>query len=93
MLAFGRGLLANPKLFLFDEPSLGIAPLIVKEIAENIKQLVQEGATIILVEQNASLALKLANWAYVLETGKIVLKGASAELANNEYVKKAYLGL
>jgi branched-chain amino acid transport system ATP-binding protein len=69
MLAFGRALLSNPKIFLFDEPSLGLAPIIVHEIGERIKQLADEGYTIILVEQNAKLALELANTAYVLETG------------------------
>ena len=93
MLAFGRGLLANPKLFLFDEPSLGIAPIVVREIGEHIRQLAEEGATVILVEQNASLALKLSKKAYVLETGNIALEGQAAELANNEHVRTAYLGL
>ncbi len=93
MLAFGRGLLANPKLFLFDEPSLGIAPIVVREIGEHIRQLAQEGATIILVEQNASLALKLSKKAYVLETGTIVLEGDAKQLANNKHVRAAYLGL
>ena len=93
MLAFGRGLLANPKLFLFDEPSLGIAPILVKELGDHIKQLAEAGATVILVEQNASLALKLAKRAYVLESGRIALEGDAKQLTNNEHVRKAYLGL
>jgi len=93
MLAFGRGLLSNPKLFLFDEPSLGIAPIIVHEIGKRIKQLADEGYTIILVEQNAILALELARKAYVLETGKVALEGDAKTLKNNGYVKKVYLGI
>lgn len=93
MLAFGRGLLSNPKLFLFDEPSLGIAPIIVHEIGERISRLAEEGYTIILVEQNAILALELAKRAYVLETGKVALAGDAKQLKNNEYVKKVYLGI
>jgi len=93
MLAFGRGLLSNPKLFLFDEPSLGIAPIIVHEIGKRIRQLADEGYTIILVEQNAILALELAKKAYVLETGKIALEGDAQRLRNNDYVKKVYLGI
>lgn len=93
MLAFGRALLSNPKFFLFDEPSLGIAPIIVHEIGERIRQLADEGYTIILVEQNAILALELAKKAYVLETGRVALEGAAKQLKNNEYVKKIYLGI
>ncbi len=93
MLAFGRGLLSNPKLFLFDEPSLGIAPIIVHEIGERISRLADEGYTIILVEQNAILALELAKKAYVLETGKVALEGDAKQLRDNEYVKKVYLGI
>ena len=93
MLAFGQALLSNPKLFLFDEPSLGIAPILVKEIGERIKRLSDEGNTIILVEQNANLALELAKKAYVLETGSVALEGDAKQLKNNEYVKKVYLGL
>jgi len=93
MLAFGRGLLSNPKLFLFDEPSLGIAPIIVHEIGDRIRRLADEGYTIILVEQNAILALELARRAYVLETGKVALEGDAKQLKNNEYVKKVYLGI
>lgn len=93
MLAFGRALLANPKLFIFDEPSLGIAPIIVREIGERIRQLADEGYTIILVEQNAIMALELARKAYVLEIGKVALEGDAEQLKNNEYVKKIYLGI
>lgn len=93
MLAFGRALLSNPKFFLFDEPSLGIAPIIVHEIGERIRQLANEGYTIILVEQNAILALELAKKAYVLETGRVALEGDAKQLKNNEHVKKIYLGI
>ncbi len=93
MLAFGRALLSDPHLFLFDEPSLGIAPIIVHEIGERIKRLADDGYTIILVEQNATIALELAEKAYVLETGKVALEGDAKQLKNNEYVKKVYLGI
>lgn len=93
MLAFGRALLSNPKIFLFDEPSLGMAPIIVHQIGERIQQLADEGYTIILVEQNATLALELANAAYVLETGKVAMEGDADRLKNNDYVKKVYLGI
>ena len=93
MLAFGRALLSAPKLFLFDEPSLGLAPIIVRQIGERIKLLADEGFTVILVEQNATLALELANAAYVLETGKVAMEGDADRLKNNEYVKKVYLGI
>jgi branched-chain amino acid transport system ATP-binding protein len=93
MLAFGRGLLSNPKLFLFDEPSLGIAPIIVHEIGERIRRLADEGYTIILVEQNAIMALELAKKAYVLETGRVALEGDAKKLRNDDYVKKVYLGI
>jgi branched-chain amino acid transport system ATP-binding protein len=92
MLATGRGLMSRPKLLLMDEPSMGLAPLLVKEIFEIIKEINKEGTTILLVEQNAHMALSIANRAYVLETGKIVLEGPAKELAQNEEVKKAYLG-
>ena len=93
MLAFGRAILSNPKLFLFDEPSLGIAPILVKEMAEHIRKLAEEGYTIVLVEQNATLALTLAKRAYLLEMGKIALEGDANQLQNNEHVRKAYLGI
>lgn len=93
MLAFGRALLSNPKLFLFDEPSLGLSPILVKEVASCIRQLADQGYAVILVEQNASLALSLAKRAYVLETGRVALEGDAKELQNNEHVKKLYLGM
>lgn len=93
MVAFGRALLSNPKLFLFDEPSLGMAPIVVKEIGKIIRQLANDGYTIVLVEQNATMALELSKNAYVLETGKVSLEGASEELQKSDYVKKVYLGI
>jgi branched-chain amino acid transport system ATP-binding protein len=92
MLAIGRGLMSKPDLLLLDEPSLGLAPLMVKEIANIIQEIHNKGMTIILVEQNAFLALRLSNRGYVLETGKIMFEGRSDDLVGNEYVKKAYLG-
>ena len=92
MLAMGRALMARPKVILMDEPSLGLAPLVVKEIAKIIERFKEEGFSVVLVEQNASLALKLADKGYVLETGIIVLEGHTEELTQDEHVKKAYLG-
>lgn len=92
MLAMGRALMSNPKLLLLDEPSLGLSPILVMEIAKIIRNIHQEGRTIVLVEQNARLALSLAQYGYVLETGSIVLKGDTKDLRENEDVKKAYLG-
>jgi branched-chain amino acid transport system ATP-binding protein len=92
MLAIGRALMAKPRLLLLDEPSLGLAPLIVKHIGEIIRQLNMEGCTILLVEQNARMALKLANYAYVLESGRVVLSGTGSELLANDYVEQVYLG-
>jgi len=92
MLAMGRALMSNPKLILMDEPSLGLSPILVMEIAKIIKDIHQEGKTIVLVEQNARLALALADRAYVLETGNIVLSGDAKELRDTDEVKKAYLG-
>ena len=92
MLAIGRGLMAGPKLLLLDEPSMGLAPLIVAEISRIIKALNDEGTTILLVEQNSKMALGLADYGYVLDTGNIVLEGKGAELKNDEAVIKAYLG-
>ncbi|HID85845.1 MAG TPA: ABC transporter ATP-binding protein, partial [Anaerolineae bacterium] len=92
MLAIGRGLMSDPKVFLLDEPSLGLAPMLVDKIFEIIQQINHEGRTILLVEQNAYLALRIADRAYVMETGRIVLEGEAAALLDNEYVKKAYLG-
>ncbi|MBN2899226.1 MAG: ABC transporter ATP-binding protein [Clostridia bacterium] len=92
MLAVGRGLMTKPKIMMMDEPSLGLAPLIVKDIFEIIKKINKEGVTILLIEQNAKAALEISDYAYVLEIGKIVLEGKGEELLHNEEVKKAYLG-
>jgi branched-chain amino acid transport system ATP-binding protein len=92
MLAIGRGLMARPKVLLLDEPSLGLAPLLVKEIFQVLSGLRAEGTTILLVEQNARVALEVADRAYVLETGKVVLHGTPLELISDEEVQKAYLG-
>lgn len=92
MLAIGRALMARPELMLMDEPSMGLAPLLVKEIFEIIQDINAKGTTILLVEQNANMALSIANKAYVIETGEIVLQGSAQELLKSEDVKKAYLG-
>jgi len=92
MLAIARALMAGPKLILMDEPSLGLAPKVVSEMARIITSLRDGGYSVLLVEQNAALALELADWGYVLETGKMALKGKGQELIGNDYVKKAYLG-
>jgi len=92
MLAMGRALMTHGRLMLLDEPSMGLAPVLVRDIFDTLKEINAQGTTILLVEQNANMALKLANRGYVLETGDIVLEGTSAELATNPEVKKAYLG-
>ena len=92
MLAMGRGLMSNPKLLMLDEPSMGLAPILVEQIFEIIKRLHKAGTTILLVEQNARMALSVADRGYVLETGKIVATGTGEELLRDEAVKKAYLG-
>lgn len=92
MLAMGRALMANPKIMLLDEPSMGLSPLLVKEIFDIIKDINKQGVTILLVEQNAKMALGIADHAYVIETGKIVMSGTGEELLNSDRVKKAYLG-
>lgn len=92
MLAMGRALMAKPRILLMDEPSMGLSPLLVKEIFRIIKDINAHGTTVLLVEQNAKMALSIADRAYVMETGKITLEGTGAELADNEQVKKAYLG-
>lgn len=92
MLAMGRALMIRPKIMLLDEPSMGLAPLVVKGIFNIIKEINEAGTTVLLVEQNAHMALSIANRAYVLETGNIVLSGDAKELLNNASVKNAYLG-
>ena len=92
MLAIGRGLMSQPRLLLLDEPSMGLAPLLVKEIFSIIKEINAGGTTILLVEQNAHMALSIAHKAYVLETGRITLSGTAKELSESEAVRKAYLG-
>lgn len=92
MLAMGRALMSNPKIILMDEPSMGLSPILVSEIFRIIKEVSADGATVLLVEQNAKKALSVADRAYVLETGKIVLSGDASELIHNEEIKKAYLG-
>ena len=93
MLATARGLMSNPKILLMDEPSMGLAPVLVDQIFDVIKELNAAGTTILLVEQNALMALGIAHRAYVLQTGKIVLSGKAEEVAGDENVKKAYLGI
>lgn len=92
MLAMGRALMIKPRILLMDEPSMGLAPLVVKDIFSIIKEINKSGTTVLLVEQNAHMALSIANKAYVLETGKIVLEGDAKELLSNDSVRSAYLG-
>ena len=92
MLAMGRALMSHPKLMMLDEPSMGLAPILVEQVFSIIRQLHEEGTTILLVEQNAQMALSVADRAYVMETGTITLQGTGAELARSDQVKKAYLG-
>lgn len=92
MLAVGRALMSRPKLMMMDEPSLGLAPLVVRDIFSIIKEINKRGVTILLIEQNANMALKTADYGYVMETGRITLTGSGMELLQNEAVKKAYLG-
>jgi branched-chain amino acid transport system ATP-binding protein len=92
MLAMGRALMSNPRLLLLDEPSMGLAPMLVEKIFEIVVEINKTGTTIMLVEQNASMALSIAHRAYVLETGEVVLSGNAKELAENPEVRKAYLG-
>ena len=92
MLAVGRALMSRPKLIMMDEPSLGLAPLVVKGIFDIIKEINKQGVTVLLIEQNANMALKVADYAYVLETGRIGLSGTGRDLLVNEDVKRAYLG-
>ena len=93
MLAIGRAMMTNPRVLLLDEPSLGLAPLIVQEIARILVKISKKGISVILVEQNAELALELARHGYVLETGSIVLEGEAKGLMDNDHVRKAYLGI
>jgi branched-chain amino acid transport system ATP-binding protein len=93
MLAIGRGLMAHPRLFLLDEPSMGLAPILVDTIFETIESINKEGVTVLLVEQNALMALSIAHRGYVLQTGQIVLSDTAANLQQNETVRKAYLGI
>jgi branched-chain amino acid transport system ATP-binding protein len=92
-LAIGRCLMGNPELIMFDEPSLGLAPLVVKEVLHTIHQLNQAGITVLLVEQNVAVSLKISNRAYVLENGSIVMSGKGSELLHDDRVRQAYLGL
>ena len=92
MLAVARSLMSRPKIMMLDEPSLGLAPLIVKDIFNILKEINEEGVTILLIEQNANMALRLADKAYVLETGTIAMQGTGKELLDNPKIKEAYLG-
>ena len=92
MLAVGRALMAKPQLVMMDEPSLGLAPIVVRGIFDIIREINKQGITVLLIEQNANMALKVADWAYVMQTGEILMEGTGAELAANEEVKAAYLG-
>ena len=93
MLAIARGLMASPELLMLDEPSLGLAPILVQEVGKIIRTISKDGVTLLLIEQNAQLALRLANRGYVLETGLIAIEGSSQELLSNDKVRKAYIGL
>jgi len=93
MVAIGRGLMALPKLLMFDEPSLGLAPILVREIFDIIKKIREQGTTVLIVEQNVKQTLAVADRAYVLENGKVVMEGTGLSLLNNEHVKTAYLGV
>ena len=92
MLAIARGMMSEPKMIMFDEPSLGLAPLVVQDIFSIIREINRQGVTVLLIEQNANMALKIADLAYVLETGNITMSGTGAELLANEKIKEAYLG-
>ena len=92
MLAMGRALMSKPKIILMDEPSMGLSPILVNEIFDIIQEVSKSGTTVLLVEQNAKKALSIADRAYVLETGKIVLEGKAEDLLNDDSIKKAYLG-
>ncbi len=93
MLAIGRGLMARPRLIIFDEPSLGLAPIVVREILRTIQQIVREGVTVLLIEENVQESLRLADRGYVLENGRVVQTGRGKDLLGNEHIRRAYLGL
>jgi branched-chain amino acid transport system ATP-binding protein len=93
MLAVGRGLVSNPKLILFDEPSLGLAPMLVVQVFETVKRINEGGTTILLVEQNVRDSLEIADKAILLENGRVVLSGEGRELLGNEHVEKSYMGI
>ena len=93
MLAIGRCLAGQPELIMFDEPSLGLAPLVVQEVLHTIRTLNEKGITVLLVEQNVAVSLKISNHAYVLENGSIVMRGKGSELLHDDRVRQAYLGL
>ena len=92
MLAIGRALMSRPRMLLLDEPSLGLAPILVEQIFKTIVEINMQGVTVLLVEQNAHLALQVAHYAYVLETGRIALQGPAGEVRGNDQVRKSYLG-
>ena len=92
MLAIGRAIMSKPKMMLLDEPTMGLSPILVGEIFQIIKDINADGVTVLLVEQNAKTALEIADTAYVLETGKVVIKGKASDLASDENIKNAYLG-
>jgi branched-chain amino acid transport system ATP-binding protein len=92
MLAMGRALMSRPRLLMLDEPSMGLSPIMMQRIFSTVKELKEQGTTILLVEQNAQAALGLADYAYVIETGRIAVRGTGTELLENEDVRKAYLG-
>ena len=93
MLAIGRALMSRPKMLLLDEPSLGLAPLLVTKVFETIQKIAGTGLTVLLVEQNVNLSLEIANRGYVLENGRIVMEGCGKDLMNHEHIKKAYLAI
>ena len=93
MLAIGRALMSNPKIIMFDEPSLGLAPNIVEQVTEIIVELNKHGITVLLVEQNAYMAMNISSYTYVLETGKVAMEGESSKLINDDHIRKAYLGI
>ena len=92
MLAMGRAIMSSPRMIMLDEPSMGLSPILVEEIFSIIREVHSNGVTVLLVEQNAQMALSIADRAYVLETGKVVLQGSAKEMLDNEEVRRAYLG-